>query len=86
MWKKKSRKGREAQNEVSVAVINDILDSFETNTFGVSLADGCAGTGKTVLAISMINSLVNAVNIDDDILRDESREIEEDIDVSKRQV
>ena len=74
------------QNEVSVAVINDILDSFETNTFGVSLVDGCAGTGKTVLAISMINSLVNAVNIDDDILKDESREIEEDIDVSKRQV
>lgn len=68
MWKKKSRKGREAQNEVSVAVINDILDSFETNTFGVSLVDGCAGTGKTVLAISMINSLFNAVNIDDDIL------------------
>ncbi len=49
------------QNEVSINVINEILDSFANDNRGVSLVYGCAGTGKTVLAISIINSLVNAM-------------------------
>lgn len=72
------------QNEISVNIINDILDSFESNTCGVSLVDGCAGTGKTVLAISTINSIVNAVNIDDNILEAANGEFEDDVDESKR--
>ena len=56
------------QNEVSIKVINEIIDSFAEGKKGVSLVHGCAGTGKTVLAISIINSLVNAINIDDRVL------------------
>lgn len=55
------------QTEVSVSVINNILFSFKNDIQGVSLVDGCAGTGKTVLAISIINSLVNAVNLEEDL-------------------
>ena len=72
------------QNEISVAVINDILDSFERDTTGVSLIDGCAGTGKTVLAISIINSLINAINIEDDLLEAKSNEFDDDIDEDKK--
>lgn len=39
------------QNEISIAIINDILDSFETKENSVSLVDGCAGTGKTVTRV-----------------------------------
>ena len=74
------------QNEVSIAIINDILDSFENNISGGSLVDGCAGTGKTVLAISLINSLVNAVNIEDDLLEATAYEYEDDIDENKKRV
>lgn len=72
------------QNEVSVAIINDIIDTFEGNTEGVSLVNGCAGTGKTVLAISIINSLINAINIDDNLLDVKAENFEDDIDESKR--
>lgn len=72
------------QNEVSVSIMNDILDTFENHTTGVSLVNGCAGTGKTVLAISLINSLVNAVNIDDELLDAKSRDFEDDIDEDKK--
>ncbi len=71
------------QNEVSVCIINDILNTFETDNTGVSLVNGCAGTGKTVLAISLINSFINAVNIDDELLDGEAREFD-DIDEGKR--
>lgn len=72
------------QNEISIAIINDILDSYENNTDGVSLVDGCAGTGKTVLAISIINSLVNAVNIEDEALKASKNEFSDDIDEDKK--
>lgn len=72
------------QNEVSIAVINDILNSFENSTTGVSIVDGCAGTGKTVLAISIINSLVNAINIEDQYLEAQASEFEDDIDEDKK--
>ena len=35
------------QNEVSIDIMNDIIDSFENEQKGVSLVNGCAGTGKT---------------------------------------
>lgn len=71
------------QNEVSINVINEILDSFANDNRGVSLVYGCAGTGKTVLAISIINSLVNAINIDDSMLTGKAELFEDDIDESK---
>ena len=36
---------------------------------------GCAGTGKTLLAVSMINSLVNAVNLDEKELSQDDLEV-----------
>ena len=73
------------QNEVSVAIINEILNAFEHNISGVSLVDGCAGTGKTVLAISLINSLVNAIQLEE-VPEAGWNEYEEDIDENKRTV
>ena len=72
------------QNEVSINIINEIIDSFANDQRGVSLVQGCAGTGKTVLAISIINSLVNAINIDDRLLDIKADTFEDDIDESKR--
>ena len=72
------------QNAVSIAIINDILDSFERGIDGVSLVDGCAGTGKTVLAISLINSLINAINIEDDLLEAQISEFDDGIDEDKK--
>ena len=73
------------QNEVSICIINDIIDTFESNRKGVSLVNGCAGTGKTVLAISIINSIVNAINIDDNLLDSKAENFEDDIDEGKRE-
>ena len=72
------------QNEVSVSIINDIIDTFEKGANGVNLVNGCAGTGKTVLAISIINSLINAINIDDNLLDTKAENFEDDIDENKR--
>lgn len=72
------------QNEVSINIINEIIDTFSCGLKGVSLVHGCAGTGKTVLAISTINSLVNAVNIADSLLDVKSYNFEDDIDENKR--
>ena len=72
------------QNEVGVSIINDIIDTFEKNTTGVSLINGCAGTGKTVVAISTINSLINAINIDDKLLEKDIEEFDDEIEESKK--
>lgn len=72
------------QNEVSISIINDIVDTFENDNKCVSLINGCAGTGKTVLAISIINSIVNAINIDDSLLDSKVENFEDDIDENKR--
>ncbi|MCR4674794.1 MAG: DUF2075 domain-containing protein [Lachnospiraceae bacterium] len=69
------------QTEVSVSVMKSILETFQKDTKGVSLVDGCAGTGKTVLAISIINSLINAVNLEEE--EDEFLSEEQGIDASK---
>lgn len=66
----------EEQNEVSVNILNDIYNKLSNNQKGLSIVNGCAGTGKTVLAISMINSLVNAKNIDIDDLSIETKNLE----------
>lgn len=56
------------QDVISIDVLNDILKTFKNKSTGtnVSLINGCAGTGKTVLAISIINSLINAINYEQD--------------------
>ena len=61
------------QTEVEISILNDIIDVLDNNRHGVSLVNGCAGTGKTVLAISIINSLVNAINIDEATLTREQK-------------
>ena len=57
------------QNGVAVQIIKSICASFtfmkNRNTAYVDLVDGSAGTGKTVLAISVINSIINATKIED---------------------
>jgi len=71
------------QNEVSINVINEIIDSFSKKRHGISLVHGCAGTGKTVLAISIINSLVNAIDIDDNLQEAKTDALNGYIDESK---
>ena len=61
----------EEQNDVSISVLKDLLIKLQSNETGISLINGCAGTGKTVLAISMINSLVNAKNLNAEDFKDE---------------
>ncbi len=58
----------EEQNDISVRIINDFCDKLENtdNHEGISLINGCAGTGKTVLAVSIINSIANAKYMDYD--------------------
>lgn len=59
------------QCEASATSINHFVDCLENSKKGISLVQGCAGTGKTVLAISMINAIVNAKNIDESSLNAE---------------
>lgn len=70
------------QNLVAVKIIKTIVDSFHMPNVehSLSLVKGCAGTGKTVLAISIINSLVNAINIDDNVVDDFNEYEELDLD------
>lgn len=67
------------QNEVGTDILEDIIYSFSHCERGVSLINGCAGTGKTVVAISIINSIVNALNIEEDTVG----EFDDDIDRRK---
>lgn len=62
------------QQEIQVDVLNRIIDLLDNKRHGISLINGCAGTGKTVLAINMINSLVNAINIDESLLSQEQKD------------
>ena len=54
----------EEQNEIAAGILQDISAKMKNGQKGVALVEGCAGTGKTVLAISMINSIVNAASLD----------------------
>ena len=67
------------QNEVGTDIIMDIIDTFTNDKKGVSLVNGCAGTGKTVVAISIINSLMNTLDIEEDSVG----EFDDDIDKQK---
>ena len=61
------------QNRTAITILKTVVDSFHlvgNDVHSLSLVNGCAGTGKTVLAISIINSLVNAVNIDESEIDD----------------
>ncbi len=64
------------QNEISILILKDILQKLKTNQTGVSLVNGCAGTGKTVLAISLINSLVNICNLEAEDFTEEELSLE----------
>lgn len=67
------------QNEVGTDIIIDIIDTFTNDKKGISLVNGCAGTGKTVVAISIINSLMNTLDIEEDSVG----EFDDDIDKQK---
>lgn len=66
----------EEQNDISISVLKDILSKLQSNKTGISLINGCAGTGKTVLAISLINSLVNVDNLKIEDFTDEELALE----------
>ncbi len=71
------------QNKAAIIIMKTIVDSFHLpgdDVHSLSLVNGCAGTGKTVLAISIINSLVNAVNIDETDIDDIHEYDEMDMD------
>ena len=65
----------EEQMKVQVEILNDIISVLENKKQGISLVNGCAGTGKTVLAINIINSLVNAIYIDEDKLTQDQKDM-----------
>ena len=45
------------QNDIQICILNQIIDRLYNKQKGVSIVDGCAGTGKTVMGISiMLNS------------------------------
>lgn len=48
------------QNEVCKAVIYDIIEKLSKNEEGISVINGGAGTGKTIVLINMIYKMVNA--------------------------
>ena len=61
------------QNRIAITILKSIVEAFHfegDDIHSLSLVNGCAGTGKTVLAISIINSLINAVNVDEDDIDD----------------
>ena len=65
----------EEQNSISADIINDFCDMLEKKSSNgrISIVNGCAGTGKTVLAISIINSLINAQSLDPEELTEEEK-------------
>ncbi len=61
----------EEQSEVTYEIINDIITKLANNQKGMSIVNGGAGTGKTVLAINMIFTLLNALSSNVDIIENE---------------
>ena len=66
----------EEQNTISAEIINDFCEMLEDkdDKGRITLVNGCAGTGKTVMAISIINSLVNATKLDPDDFTEEEKD------------
>lgn len=67
----------EEQEEIMCIIINNILDSLEGKTDNTtSIITGLAGTGKTILAISLIYNIMNGNDDYTDIVReDEDTEV-----------
>lgn len=61
----------EEQNLISIEILNNICDCFENNEKQTCIVNGGAGTGKTVMAISIIYSIVSAININETEIEDE---------------
>lgn len=59
------------QNEVTQSVVNDIINNLRENKKGISIINGGAGTGKTVLAINMMFNLLNGMNYNVDLSSDD---------------
>lgn len=60
------------QNEVCKLVIYDIIDKLSQNKSGVSIINGVAGTGKTIVLINIIFKLINAKKFEIDLSEDDS--------------
>ena len=67
------------QSDISYEILDDIADCFSKGRNGVFVVRGSAGTGKTVLAMSLILSLANAGRSDIDSARDISEFTDEDL-------
>lgn len=57
------------QNDVCYCAMRQILDSLQKGKSGTSIVYGSAGTGKTIVAINLVYTLINILlmNVDDDI-------------------
>ncbi len=53
----------EEQSQVCYSVINDIIDKLSNNQTGTSVIHGSAGTGKTIVGINIIFTIINAMKI-----------------------
>lgn len=60
------------QNEVCKLVIYDMMDKLSKNIKGVSIINGAAGTGKTIVLINIIFKLINASKFEFDFSEEES--------------
>lgn len=75
------------QESVSHEIISNILDTLEEGKTGTSILSGKAGTGKSIVVIHMIYSLVSAMNVrynDGDLGPDEQLGLLERISISNR--
>ena len=75
------------QEAVSHEIISNILDTLESDKTGTSILSGKAGTGKSIVVIHMIYTLMSAMNIrynDGDLGPEEQLELLERISISNR--
>ncbi len=73
----------EEQNDVTLGVVIDIVEKLKNKETGMSIINGGAGTGKTVLAINMIFTLINSMKFNVDIAFDEEHSTLEQETISK---
>ena len=57
------------QNDVCFSVMQQILESLQSGKSGTSIVYGSAGTGKTIVAVNIVYTLINILwmNVDDDV-------------------
>ena len=60
------------QNEVCFQVLEQILESLQNNQNATSIVYGSAGTGKTVVAINIVHTLINMKLMNIDVEDDEN--------------